>query len=86
MQRADIEIVPGTLAPRADVLGANSSVHLDKVYITEQGTEGGLPIVDFAFTDHNGKRGFLSLSGRIVNTISAAVKGVNMRIHGVDEP
>jgi hypothetical protein len=81
---ASISIVPGHRCPRHDDA---ATIHLERVVITEQGTEGGLPVVDFL--GRNGLTGeptVLALTGRIVNGISAAVKGVNTRIHGIAEP
>ena len=80
----NFHIVPGTVAPRSDVVG--SPVQVTDVYITEQGTECGLPIVDFVGIDETGVRRFFSITGRLVNATSAVVRGVNIRIHGAEEP
>jgi hypothetical protein len=78
-----IEMVAGNVAPRYT---EGAEVGLDKVVITEQGTEARLPIVDFVMCGPDGKMYLLVLTGRIVNAISAAVKGANTRNHGIAEP
>jgi hypothetical protein len=81
--KASIEIVPGTLAPK---YSEGTELKLDKVVITEQGTEARLPLVDIVMRGPDGELFLLVLNGRIVNAISAAIKGINMRNHGVAEP
>lgn len=80
---AKIRLVAGTVAPRYD---HGTELALDEVVITEQGTEGRLPIVDLKMRGPDGKVFVLVVTGRILNGISAAVKGVNLRIHGKAEP
>jgi hypothetical protein len=80
----NISLVEGDRAPRYDESGMELAC--EGVIITEQGTVGNLPIVDFKMRGPDGKFYLLVLSGRIVNAISAAVRGVNMRNHGVEEP
>lgn len=81
--QAKIDIVSGTVAPKYNY---GTELKLEGVVVTEQGTEAGLPIVDFKMRAPNGDFFLLVLTGRIVNGISAAIKGVNERIHGVQEP
>jgi len=81
--QVSIEIVEGSVAPKY-TMGVELSC--EGVVITEQGTEGGLPIVDFKLRGPDGKFYLLVFSGRIVNMISAAVRGTNVRIHGKEEP
>ena len=89
---ATIRLVPGKTAPRATEWvpdphrGTFEQLLLKEVVITEQATKENLPCVDFVMEDRDGKILLLSLNGRVVNTISAAVRGVNMRVHGVEEP
>jgi hypothetical protein len=78
-----IEMVQGTVAPR---YSDGVELHLEKCVITEQGTESMLPLVDLVMQDPVGRRYLLVLNGRIVNGISAAIKGANTRNHGVAEP
>ncbi len=80
---ATIRIVPGKIAPR---YSEGQELTLEDIAITEQGTEEGLPIVDFRMRGPDGKFYMLALTGRIVNCIAAAVRGVNERIHGLPEP
>lgn len=80
--QADIRIIPGRVAPRTNA----KPLRCTGVVVTEQGTEAGLPIVDFMCVDDDGQEYMLMFTGRIVNAISATVRGVNMRIHGMDEP
>jgi hypothetical protein len=78
-----IDLVPGGTAPRY----ANTrELKVQRAVITEQGTQANLPIVDFIMEDDKGNLFLLVLTGRLVNMVSAAVKGVNMRNHGVEEP
>lgn len=78
-----IHLVEGKTAPRYDT---GTELQLEAVIITEQGTKAGLPMVDFQMRGPDGKLYLVVLTGRIVNGISAAVKGINKRIHGVEEP
>jgi len=75
--------------------GTNLKIYDDKLsnellvkraVITEQGMGSGLPLVDIVMEDSDGKEYFFMISGRLINTLSAAVKGVNQRIHGSEEP
>lgn len=84
MNALEIELVKGDTAPRYPE--GTTVLECSKVAITEKGTEANLPIVDFVCTDTDGKKYFLALSGRIVNGIAAAVRGVNERNHGKSEP
>lgn len=79
-----ITLIPGKLAIRYP----ETSKHLvlDSVAITENGTESNLPLVDFVLKDAEGNKYYVMATGRIVNLISAAVKGVNLRNHGTEEP
>jgi hypothetical protein len=77
-------MVEGDRAPRYDEAGME--LVCEGVVITEQGTQANLPIVDFKMRGPDGKFYLLVMSGRIVNAISAAVRGANKRNHGVDEP
>lgn len=80
-----VEIVRGGMAPRYDPT-KTKELTLTKAIITEQGTASKLPLVDFVFTDSDGQEYFTMVTGRIINTVSAAIRGVNMRIHGIEEP
>lgn len=80
----DIEITPGRIAPRyGDECGALASVL--RAVITERGTAGDLPIVDL-IGEVNGKQVVLVISGRLLDSIASAVRGVNLRNHGVERP
>lgn len=78
-----IRLVPGDTAPRYD---EGQELVCQEVVITEQGTKANLPLVDFKLRGADGKLYVLVLTGRLVNMVSAAIKGVNQRIHGIDEP
>lgn len=79
-----IDIVPGGLAPRyGDECGALAAVR--RAVITEQGTAGNLPIVDL-IGEVNGKKVVLVISGRLLDSIASALRGVNLRIHGKERP
>ncbi len=78
-----INLVPGNLAPRYDT---GTELECNGVTITEEGTASRLPLVDFVMVAPNGDRFLLVLTGRIVNMISSAIKGANLRNHGKAEP
>jgi hypothetical protein len=90
LNAVSIRLVPSDVAPRAHELSKPGSVFeqvkLLEVVITERGTQGGLPIVDFVCEDADGKTLLFTTTGRLVNGISATVKGVNQRNHGTAEP
>jgi hypothetical protein len=78
-----LKIIEGDTAPRYDV---GTELTLEEVVITEQGTVAGLPIVDVKMRGPDGEFYLLVLTGRIVNSIAMAVRGINMRNHGKEEP
>lgn len=78
-----IKLIKGDEAPKYPF---GIELELDHVAITEQGTQTNLPIVDFVMKDKEGLTYLLVLTGREVNMISAAIKGVNLRNHGKEEP
>lgn len=78
-----VEIKQGSTAPRYTT---ETELSADKAIITEQAMRSGLPLVDIQMTDKDGNKYWVPLSGRIINMISSAVKGVNMRNHGIEEP
>ena len=79
-----IEIKEGNLAPR--YTEKTKQLTATKAVITEKGMESGLPLVDIQLTDADGNEYFFMLTGRLFNGLSAAIKGVNLRNHGVEEP
>lgn len=79
----NISIVPGDTAPRYDT-GVEAS--LSHVTITEQGTQARLPIVDLVAKLPDGTQVLIVISGRHVCALAAAVRGINLRNHGVEEP
>lgn len=83
MQAITIKLVPGDIGPRYE---NTHELKLDHVTITEQGTQAHLPIVDIVATLPNGERAVLVLTGRVLCSIAAAVRGVNLRNHGTEEP
>lgn len=66
--------------------GFVGELRVNKVVITEMGTVENLPIVDFVVQTTNGEKYLMVLTGRLVNAISAAVRGTNLRNHGREEP
>jgi len=80
-----IELLPGKIAPRYNPKEVKE-LAIKKVIVTEKGTEGDLPIVDFQLEDADGNRYFTMITGRLMNQLAAAMRGVNMRNHGVEEP
>jgi hypothetical protein len=81
---ATIKLNPGKIAPRYEK--SSKELILHEVVITEKGMESGLPLIDFVMKDSEGKEHYFMISGRIVNMISSAIKGVNLRNHGQEEP
>lgn len=81
--QVSIQMVPGKVAPRYN---EGTEITLEKCVITERGTLANLPIVDLVMRGPDGQMYLLVLTGRVVNAISAAVKGANTRNHGVAEP
>ena len=79
-----VELLPGNIAPRYTIDDCELSIN--KAVITEKGMQSGLPLVDLQMKDADGNINYTALSGRIVNAISAAIKGVNLRNHGTEEP
>lgn len=78
-----INLIPGKLAPKYPLA---QEVRCEHVNITEQGTEGNLPIVDFVLKGPHGEQYILVLTGRIVLTLASALRGVNERNHEMFEP
>ncbi len=83
MNRLDIQIISGNTAPRYD---QGQELICEGVVITEQGMQSGLPLVDFKLRDKDGNFYLMVMPGRLVNALSAAIKGINKRIHGIEEP
>jgi hypothetical protein len=82
MMHLKIECVPGNVAPK---YSEGTELVCEKVVITEQGLESGFPIVDFVMRGPDGKLYLLVLTGGLVNMVSSAIKGTNMRNHGREE-
>lgn len=83
MSAISIRMVPGDKAPHyPDAVECEA---LEAV-ITEQGTEANLPIVDLVAEHPSGQRVVIVLTGSILLGIAAAVRGANLRNHGVAEP
>ena len=78
-----IEFVKGNVAPRYT---NEKQLEIKKAVITEKGMQSGFALVDIQLTDSEGKEYFFMTSGQIMNALTAAIKGVNMRNHGVEEP
>lgn len=79
-----IKLQPGDLAPRYP--SNVSPLDCQDVVITERGTASGLPLVDFRFKDDQGREFFFAVTGRLVISLAAAIRGVNLRNHGKEEP
>ena len=80
-----VELVHGDMAPRYDPTKTRE-LTLTKAVITEQGTASNLPLVDLVFVDGDGQEYFTMVTGRIINAVARAIRGVNLRIHGTEEP
>lgn len=64
----------------------DTQLELEEVVITEKATESGLPLVDLVLRDKGGHLHYAMVTGRILNAVSAAIKGCNLRNHGKEEP
>lgn len=84
-QILEVEIVGGNIAPRYEP-GVVTELSADKAVITEKGMESGLPLIDIQLTGPDGKKYFAVLTGRVVLTLCGAIRGVNLRNHGNEEP
>jgi hypothetical protein len=78
-----ISIVPGDIAPSYD---SGTEVDLESVTITEEGSEAGLPLVDFRLRGPNDESFMVAIPGRVITGLAAAVRGINKRVHGKEEP
>lgn len=78
-----IRIVPGVLAPRYE---DGTAADLEQATITEQGMASGLPLVDLHCRDGNGHEIIVVTTGKLLLSLAAAIRGVNLRNHGVEEP
>lgn len=79
-----INLIPGNKAPRFDA--AMHALTPLAATITEQGMASGLPMVDVVFVDNDGERCIWTTSGRMILALAAALRGVNLRNHGTEEP
>ena len=85
MEKLEIKLIQGDNAPRYDPV-TTKQLTVEKAVITEQGMESGLPIVDFQMIDENGNKYFFMITGKLINGLSAAIRGANVRNHGSEEP
>lgn len=85
MNNLNIKFIPGDVAPRYEPSKVKQ-LHAHTAVITERGMESGLPVVDIQMRDDEGNEYFFMTTGRLINGISGAIKGVNLRNHGVEEP
>jgi len=83
MNMLPIEFVQGDQGPHyTDTI----ELALERCVVTEKGTQGGLPIVDFVMKGPAGQKYMFCVTGRMMTMLAAAIKGVNVRNHGVAEP
>lgn len=85
MEKLSIKINPGDVAPRYNP-ETTKELTAEIAIITEQGMSSGLPLVDIQMKDAEGNEYFFMITGRLINGLSDAIKGVNKRLHGVEEP
>ena len=83
--KLDIKLNPGNVAPRYN-LEETKELYPMKAIITENGMESGLPLIDIQMQDKEGNQYFFAISGRLINGLSSAIKRVNVRNHGIEEP
>lgn len=84
MQHLEIKFVPGKQGPF--YAEGTQQLKVEKCVVIEQGTEANLPFVDFVMKGEHGEQYLMVLTGRMVLSLAAALRGVNMRNHGVAEP
>lgn len=84
MQELKIKFVEGNKAPRYNA--SVCQLFVKQSIITEKGMESDLPLIDFQLTDEFGREYYMAISGRLINMLSASIRGVNMRNHGIEEP
>lgn len=80
-----IKLNPGSIAPRYEE-GKTKELTVKTAVITEQGMASRLPLVDMQMEDAEGNQYFFMITGKLINALSASIKGVNKRIHGTEEP
>ena len=85
MNNLNIKLNPGHVAPRYDP-GETKQLEVQTAVITEQGMVSGFPLVDIQMKDSDGNEYFFMIPGRLINSLSAAIHGVNVRNHGIAEP
>lgn len=81
-----IKLEPSDCAPRYDPVDTVAILKLSEATITERGMSSGLPLVDLVAFDPEGRRYVFVATGRVLLGIAAALRGVNLRNHGVEEP
>ena len=79
-----VKLVKGNVAPRYE--RATKQAGIEKVIITEQGMQSGLPLVDLQLVDRNGDKLFVAVTGRLMQSIASVINGVNERNHGTANP
>jgi len=84
-----IQILEGNVAPRYTARIIKTAV--DNVVVTEEGmkrpgTKKGFPLVDFQLSDDYGNNYYLAVTGSHLLMLAAAIKGINLRNHGEEEP
>lgn len=85
MENLKIKLNPGKVAPRYEP-DKIKQLEVHTAVITEQGMVSGLPMVDIQMTDTEGNEYFFMITGRLINGLSAAIHGANVRNHGEAEP
>ena len=80
-----IKINAGDKSPRY-CPNSVDQVGIEQVVITERGMQSGLSLIDLQMIDKDGKKHFVAVSGRILLTIAAAIRGSNLRNLGTEEP
>ena len=84
MQTLEIMIKPGKMAPRYNPRNTRE-LKVHAAVITEEGSSSGLPRVDLQMKDEEENDYFFAITGRFINSLSSAIKGVNQRLHNTEE-
>lgn len=88
MNSFNVKLIKGRKAPtyyQNDQHAVKGQLNCIQVNVTEKGAQGDLPMVDFILKTSTGDKYLFATTGRLVNSLAAVLKGVNLRNHGVEE-
>ncbi len=77
MQKLEIEIINGKIAPRYSI--STVQLHAEKAIITEKGMVSNDPLVDITLKDDQGNKYFFMMSGNLLIMLASVIRGVMER-------